>query len=151
MSQQIGKGIVEKIQELVGEGVRNIREMEGAINVFVKNDIFQGESLPPRTSGHFFPERRNLQNHMCRASVKLRFSKIDQENLSMKVDIWRKEKAKDTFFFGPYGNDQHLPCPEQLFFNENGNKISDVSFRYSNLGVSYRILTEINTELNQNL
>ena len=98
MSQQIGKGTVEKIQELVGEGVRNIREMEGAINVFVKNDIFQGESLPPRTSGHFFPERRNLQNHMCRASVKLRFSKIDQENLSMKVDIWRKEKAKDTFF-----------------------------------------------------
>ena len=44
MSQQSGKRIVEKIQELVGEGVRNIREMERAINAFVKNDIFKGES-----------------------------------------------------------------------------------------------------------
>ena len=129
MSQQIDKRIVEKIQELVGEGVCNIREMERAINVFVKNDIFKGESLPPQTSRRFFPERRDLQNHMYRASVKLRFSKINQENLSMKVDIWRKEKVKDTFYFRPYGNDQHLPCPEQLFFNENGYKISDVSFR----------------------
>ena len=47
----------------------------------------------------------------------------------MKVDIWRKEKVKDTFYFQPYGNDEHLPCPEQLFFNENGYKISDVSFK----------------------
>ena len=119
---------MEKIQELVGEGVRNIREMELAINAFVKNDIFKGESLPPQ-SCQFFPERRDLRNHMYRASVKLRFFKIDQENLSMKVDIWRKEKVKDTFYFRHYGNDQHLPCPEQLFFNENGDKISDVSSR----------------------
>ena len=129
MSQQIDKRIVEKIQELFGEGVRNIQEMERAINVFVKNDIFKVESLPRQTSRRFFPERRDLPNQMYRASVKLRFSKISQENLSMKVDIWRKEKVKDTFYFRPYGNDQHLPCPEQLFFNENGYKISDVSFR----------------------
>ena len=63
----------------------------------------------------------------------------------MKFDIWRKQKVNDTFYFQPYGNDQQLPCLEQLFFNENGDKISDVSFRKSN------ILTEINTELNRNL
>ena len=40
-----------------------------------------------------------------------------------------KEKDKDTFYIRPYGNDQHLPCPEQLFFNENGDKIYDASFR----------------------
>ena len=49
MSQQIDKRIVQKIQELVGEGIRNTREIERAINVFVKNDIFKGESLPPQT------------------------------------------------------------------------------------------------------
>ena len=54
MSQQIDKRIVQKIQELVGEGIRNIREIERAINVFVKNDIFKGESLPPQTSLRFF-------------------------------------------------------------------------------------------------
>ena len=43
MSQQIDKRIVEKIQDLVGEGVCNIREMQRAINVFVKNDIFKGK------------------------------------------------------------------------------------------------------------
>ena len=81
MSQQIDKRIVEKIQELVGERIRNIQEIERAINVFVKNDIFKGKSLPPQTSLRFFPERIDLRNHMYRASVKLRFSKIDQENL----------------------------------------------------------------------
>ena len=114
---------------LVGEGIRNIREMERAINAFVKGDIFKGESLPPQTSRRFFPERTDSGNHMYRASMKLRFSKIDQENFSMKVDTWRKKKVKDTFYFRPYGNDQDLPCPEQLFFNENGDKIRDVSFR----------------------
>ena len=68
MSQQIGKRIVGKIQELVGEGVRNIRQMQCAIDVFVKNNIFKGESLPPQTSRRFFPERRDLRNHMYRAS-----------------------------------------------------------------------------------
>ena len=47
----------------------------------------------------------------------------------MKVDIWRKEKVKDAFYFRPYCNDQHLPCPEQLLFSENGDKVSDLSFR----------------------
>ena len=101
---------------MVGEGVRNIRDMERAINVFVKNDIFKGESLPPQTSRRFFPGRRDLRNHMYRASVKLRFSKIDQENLSMKVGIWRKEKAKDTFYFRPYGNDQTFTVPRAVVF-----------------------------------
>ena len=54
MSQQIDKRIVQKIQELVGEGIRNIREIERAINVFIKNDIFKGESLSPQTSLRFF-------------------------------------------------------------------------------------------------
>ena len=103
--------------------------MERAIHVFIKNDIFKGESLPPQTSRRFFAESRDLRNHMYCASVKLRFSTIDQENLSMKVDIWRKEKVKDTFYFRPYCNGQYLPCPEQLFFGENGDKISDASFR----------------------
>ena len=52
-------------------------------------------------SRRFFPERRDLRNHMYRASVKLRFSKIDQENLSMKVDIWTKKEVKDTSYLRP--------------------------------------------------
>ena len=53
MSQQIDKRIMEKIQELVGEGVRKIGEMERTINVFAKNDIFKGESLPPQSTRRF--------------------------------------------------------------------------------------------------
>ena len=88
---------------MVGAGVRNIRKMEREINVFVKNDIIKGESLPPQTSRRFFPERRDLWNPMYGSSVKLRFPKIDHENFSMKVDIWRKEKAKDSSYLRPYG------------------------------------------------
>ena len=89
----------KKLHELVVESVRNVREMECGINVFVKNDIFKGESLSPQISRHFFPKRKDLRNHMYCASVKLLFSRINHKNLSMKVDIWRKKKAK------LYGND----------------------------------------------
>ena len=38
------------------------------------------------------------------AAVKLKFSKIDQENLELKVKEWQKESLNDNFFFRGYGS-----------------------------------------------
>ena len=38
------------------------------------------------------------------AAVKLKFSKIDQENLELKVKEWQKQSPNDNFFFRGYGS-----------------------------------------------
>ena len=98
MSQQIDKTIVLKIHQLVGEGVKQVREMQRHIRIFVKMELFRNQELPPTTSRIYFPKMSDLRNHMYRASIKLKFSKLDQENLEEKVKEWRQQRPSDMFF-----------------------------------------------------
>ena len=99
MSQQIDKRIVLKIHQLAGEGVKQVREMQRHIHIFVKMELFRNQELKPTTSRRYFPKISDLRNHMYRASIKLRFSKLDQENLEKKVKEWRQQHPSDMFFF----------------------------------------------------
>ena len=47
------------------------------------------------------------------AAVTLKFSKIDQENLELKVKEWQKQSPNDNFFFRGYGS-IHERCLEEL-------------------------------------
>ena len=73
----VDERIIKKIHQYVGEGIRSVEEMERVIRLFVKNEIFSDDNLPSQES------RRQL--HMHTATNKLRLSKIDQENLHMKI------------------------------------------------------------------
>ena len=103
MSQQIDKRIVLKIHQLVGEGVKQVREMQRHIRIFVKMELFRNQELPPTTSRRYFPKMSDLRNHMYKASINLKFSKLDQENLEEKVKEWRQQRPSDMFFFRGYG------------------------------------------------
>ena len=54
----------------------------------LKATSLKEKSLPPGNSRRILSESMDLQNHMYCSSFKLKFSKIDQENLSMKVDTF---------------------------------------------------------------
>ena len=43
MSQQVNKRIVLKIHQVVGEGVKQVREMQRLIHIFVKMELFQNQ------------------------------------------------------------------------------------------------------------
>ena len=77
MSQQIDKSIINKIHQLVRDGMRNIKEMERALGVYVKTELFDAERSPPGNSTRFYPEGRGICNHMYNAAPKLCMSKID--------------------------------------------------------------------------
>ena len=127
MSQQLDKRIIDKIKELVKEGVRDPKEVRRALEKYVRKELFAGEQLPPATSRRFFPLKRDISNHMYLGAMKLRFSKIDQENISLKLPDCKKENPADHYFFRPYGDDgikEHFLKSEQLFYNENGCRIS---------------------------
>lgn len=75
----------------------------------------------------FNPLPRDIRNHMYRATVKLRLSKIDQENLHMKIEEWKKSAPNDSFHFRSYkdGNVGSEVERECYFYNENGDRIDD--------------------------
>ena len=85
MLQQVDEGIIKKYTKMLGEGIMSVEEMERVIRLFVKNEIFSDYNLPPQESGRFFPLSKDIRNHMYTATNKLHLSKIDQENLHMKI------------------------------------------------------------------
>ena len=40
MSQKVDEKIIKKVQDLVGEGVKNVREMERHICIYIKDKLF---------------------------------------------------------------------------------------------------------------
>lgn len=65
---------------MVGEGVRNVREMSRYIRIYVRNELCRWNSIPPSTNRRYNPTLKDIRNHMYKAAVKLRFSKLDQVN-----------------------------------------------------------------------
>ena len=98
--------------------------MRRCVARYVKETLFEGEELPPTSSRRFFTLPRDVRNHMYNAEQKLKFSKIDQENLSTLIENWRVKLPKDNFFFRGYahGADEDQGS-EQLWFNEDGTRI----------------------------
>ena len=69
MSQQVDERIIKKkIHQYVAEGIRSVEEMERVIRLFVKNEIFSDDNLPPQESRRFFPLSRDIRNHMYTAT-----------------------------------------------------------------------------------
>ena len=110
LSQPVDDRIIKKIEELVAEGVKDTYEMRRHLRVFLKNDLFcEGQELPPSTKHRFHPKLSDIRNHMYRATVRHRLSKIDQENVASRVEEWKTGNSGDFFFFRPY---QHLPSDD---------------------------------------
>ena len=42
--------VINKIHQLVGQGVQNIRKTVGKICIYVKNDLLHDSSIPPPAS-----------------------------------------------------------------------------------------------------
>ena len=123
MSQNVDDRIIKftNYYKLVGEGVTQVRKMEHHIKIFVKDELFRGEQLPPITSRRFFPIRNDIRSHMYHATVQNRLAKLDQQNLDLKIKQWRIQSPNDSFFFRGYGEVVDDECNEK----EPNEKIAD--------------------------
>ena len=109
--QPIDARLIKKIDELVKDGVKNVNEMKRHLTFYIKNDIFSGVKLPPKTNRRFYTRKRTIRSHMIESTKKLRHSKIDQECLVQKIIDWKKEQTFDNLFFRPKG--------ENIYGNSN--------------------------------
>ena len=101
----------DKIHELVKEGV----------DVFVKNKIFDGGSLPDKTNRRFFPRRSDIWSYIYRASIQSRLSPQDQGNLALLVKQWTEENPEDKFIYQPYRETKDFNV-----YDENTNLIDQI-------------------------
>ena len=71
--------------------------------IYVKNDLFCGSSIPPSANRRFNPTLKDVSNQMYKATVKHKFSKLDQTNLDLKVQEWKQQQPSDNFFIRGHG------------------------------------------------
>ena len=65
---------------------------------------------------------------MYNATAKLRMSKVDQENLAIKLENWEKSNSEDSFYFRAYGDKAtSVDHKWRPFYNEHGENISGES------------------------
>ena len=83
--QRIDDRVVKKVNELVKDGVTSVAEMERHLGFYVKKELYDGLPLPDPGNRRFFPSRNDIYNIMYTASIQMRHSKIDQEELAHKM------------------------------------------------------------------
>ena len=64
--------IIEKIKELVVDGVRHVKEMKRHLTIAVQKDICPNEDIP-LTNRRYFPSDKDIKNHMDIALNNLRY------------------------------------------------------------------------------
>ena len=89
--------------DLVSEGVRNVREMERHIRIYVKDELFPASELPSFENRQFYPRRQDIRSHMYIKATKNRLAKMDQENLQLKIDKWKQESPNDFLYSRSHG------------------------------------------------
>ena len=92
MAQKVHPKLLEKIHQLVSEGVTVVSEMKRALNHYVKYELCH-DSLPDPNDRAYHPTNNDIKNHIYRAKSKLQLSKFDQENLSLKINEWQKKNT----------------------------------------------------------
>ena len=75
--------------------------MKRHLKLYVQNELFSSRTPPPTTNRRYYPKDVDIRNCMYRASVKNMLSKVDQENLEKKIQVWRERYTEDKFFFRP--------------------------------------------------
>ena len=99
-AQKVHPLISKKIEDLVREGSTDPNEVQRALREYVRN---QCSALKPSPIDRaYYPTTSDIRNHMYKAKIALQLSKFDQENLTLKIEEWKKLNADDCHFFRPY-------------------------------------------------
>ena len=101
--------------------------MSRHIRIYVKNELFRGNSIPLSSNRRFHPTLKDIRNHMYKTVVKLQFSKLDQANIDVKIQQWKQESPDDHFYFRGYGEQidekEEETDAENMFMEDDGDVI----------------------------
>lgn len=100
----LSKEVRDKLGELVGHGVTSVSEMRRHLHVYVDTLLFKDMKRPALSDAAYYPTDETIRTHIYLAQLRLRYSRIDQENLLHKVAEWQENYPRDNFVFMPASN-----------------------------------------------
>lgn len=102
-SQRLHPIVIAKVKELVASGVTDTHEVKKILKYYVRNDVArEHEITPSATDRAFYPMSCDIKNHIGLAKCALELSRLDQENLRLKVAGWKKSSPSSSHYFRPY-------------------------------------------------
>jgi hypothetical protein len=84
--------LIDKIYELVSEGITEVQEVKRSLKHYVQHSLC-ADMKPDLTDCSYYPTSTDVHNHIYLAQRACQLSKLDQENLQLKVDKWKKESS----------------------------------------------------------
>ena len=135
MAQRVHSKIIEKIHELVLEGVIDPLEVQCHLKHYVRHSLC-GEQPPDVLDRAYYPELQDIRNHINKAKRGIQLSVLDQENVALKVEQWKKESPTANYLFRPFNkssSESNAEVPEQsLLWVHQEVWQQDLLFRYGN-------------------
>ena len=92
MAQRIHHKIIAKIHKLVEVGISELPEVNCALKLYVTTL----PQSPHKDDRAYYATNADLSNHIYKAKA---LSKLDQKNLAMKVDKWKKINQGVNIYF----------------------------------------------------
>ena len=108
-AQRIHPKLIEKIYELVSEGITDTQEVKRALKHYTLH-VLCPEEKPELTDRAYYPTSVDVRNHVYKAQRACQLSKLDQENLRLKIELWQKESPQSHFHFRPYKLETDKKC-----------------------------------------
>jgi hypothetical protein len=100
MAQRMHPMVSQKITLFVREGATNPQEVRRVLREYVRSEF--KENCPSTINRSYFPTLEDIRNHIYTAKQGLEFSKLDQDNLSVKIKNWKEQNGTVSHFFRPY-------------------------------------------------
>ena len=91
--------------------------------------------MPLEHNRAFHPTNHDIRNYVGKAKRTLELSRLDQENLSLKVEKWQKSSPQSSFFFWPFRthpstSDCHNPKEEGHSLAEEEESLFEETLLY---------------------
>nr|CAB3263183.1 uncharacterized protein LOC104265996 [Phallusia mammillata] len=95
---QLDSRLVDKIEEMVANGVSSMREIKQTLTDLVQ-ELFTGKELPCKSHRRFWPTRKVICHHYVNACIRQNKVQIDGDNITLAPGRWDKPSAKDSVFY----------------------------------------------------
>ena len=101
--QKVHPLLITKISDLVSSNICDVYEVKKMIKHYSDNELAKQLGFKPNQHDRaFYPDVIDIKNHVYNAKRVLELSKIDQENLRLKVNEWEADDTENNFFLPIY-------------------------------------------------
>lgn len=115
-SQNVHPRIIEKIVELVREGITDKHIIRTQLSLFVRKELcIDLVKLPVVDQRCYYPSDKDITNHVLKAKLRFKYSAKDQEELERKIQDWKKNDPDSKIFLMKYAQSDDFSKPNDKF------------------------------------